>query len=113
MLAPLSITRSFVVDSGQELKLIQWHLLGLDPQLVVELSLSCSSDALDRRLQVGPSLPRYAKRVRTASVGPHARKGNLLRRPLLQKKSILGIKKEDGESPVQEAFVDVLHQVAF
>jgi hypothetical protein len=50
--------------------------------------------------------------VRTASICPHVREGDLLGRALLEEKAVLGIEEEDGESPVEEALVDVLHQVA-
>lgn len=112
MLAPLSITRSLVVDSGEELKLVQRHLLGLDAQLVVQLALSSTLHAPNSRIELRTSLTGNSKGVRTASVGPHIRESDLLGSTLLQKEAVLGVEEENGEGTVQETFVNVGHQVA-
>lgn len=40
-------------------------------------------------------------------------KGNLLRGTLLQEQSVLGVEEEDGKGAVQQALVDVLHEMAY
>ena len=42
MLAPFSIARGLIVDSGQELEVFDWNLSSLDTQFVIKLSLSCT-----------------------------------------------------------------------
>ena len=47
MLSPLSVTRRFVVNTGQETELIERNLLLLDTKLVVEFPLRRVLDALN------------------------------------------------------------------
>lgn len=50
--------------------------------------------------------------MRAAGIRPHVWEGDLLRSTLLKKESVLRVEKEDGECAVEEALVDVGHQVA-
>jgi hypothetical protein len=112
VLAPLAIARRLVVYPRQELEVVDGHLGGLDAELLVELADRRTSHALNRLLQSCASLSGNAQRVRAACVCPHVRECNLLGRSLLEEESVLGVEEEDGEGAVEEAFVDVLHQVA-
>lgn len=112
VLAPFPITRCLVVDARKESEVFQRHLLFFDSQLMVEFSLSRMFDALDTFCQVGAGLARDHERVRAACVCPHVGKGDLLGGTLLQKEFVLVIEEEDGEGSVEEALVDVGHQMA-
>lgn len=48
MLAPLSVAWSLIMDTGQEVEILDGDLLLLDTQLVVKFALSSSLDAHDR-----------------------------------------------------------------
>lgn len=63
VLAPLSITRSLVMDAGEEVEVFNWDLGRLDAQLVVEFSLSSAFDAHNGSIKGGASLARDAERV--------------------------------------------------
>lgn len=52
------------------------------------------------------------QRVRAARVRPAQREGDLGRRALLEQQLPLRIEEEDGEGAVQQAGLDVAHQVA-
>lgn len=112
VLAPLAVTRGDVVDAGQEVKLVQRDLVCLDSELLVKFALSGTLDTHDGGLEGGASLARNTKRVGAAGVGPHVGESNLLRGSLLQKQTVLVVEEEDGESTVQQALLNVLHQVA-
>lgn len=111
VLSPLAITRRLVVYPGQELELVERHLLRLDAQLVVQLALRGPLDAHDRGIELRTRLPGHAQRVRAAGVGPHVSEGDLLGGALLEQQTLVGVEEEDGEGTVQEAFVDVGHEV--
>ena len=53
------------------------------------------------------------QRVRAARIRPAQRKGDLGRRSLLQQQLPLRVEEEDGEGAVQQAGLDVAHQVAW
>lgn len=112
MLSPLAITRGLVVNPGEKLELFQWHLLGLNTQLVAELPLSSALHTQYSSIKLSTSLARDSKRMGAAGVGPHVREGDLLRGALLEQKAIVGVKQENGESAVEETLVDVGHQMA-
>lgn len=109
---PLAITRSLVVNSGEEFKLVQGHLLGLDAQLVAQLPLRRALHSNNGGIQLGASLSRNPKRVGAAGVGPHVGEGNLLGGALLQQQALVGVEEEDGKGTVKKTLVDVGHQVA-
>lgn len=101
------------MDSGQEVEILKGHLLLVDAQLVLQLALGStlrSSDGVD---QVCASLGGNAQRVRAAGVGPHVGERNLLSGALLEQQLVLVVEEEDGKGTVQEALVDVGHQVAY
>jgi hypothetical protein len=100
------------VNASQEVELVQRDLVCLDSKLLVEFALSSTLDAHDSGFQGRAGLGGNTKRVRAAGVGPHVGEGDLLRGSLLQKKAVLVVEEEDGESAVQETLLDVLHQVA-
>mgnify|MGYP007054562521 CR=1 FL=1 len=112
VLSPLAVARRLVVYPGQEVELVQRHLLRLDAQLVVQLALRGPLDAQDRGVELRAGLPRDTQRVRTAGVGPQVRESDLLGGALLEQQTLVGVEEEDGEGAVQETLVDVGHQVA-
>lgn len=112
MLPPLPITRRLIMDPREELKLVQRQLLRRNPQFLLQLPLRRALHPQNRRVQLRPRLPGDAQRVRAASVGPHIREGDFLRRALLKEKTFVGIEEEDGEGTVEEAAVDVVHNMA-
>lgn len=131
VLSPLAVTGCLVVDAGKEMEFVQWDLLCLDSQLLVEFPLCCALDSHNGSFQGGASLAGDAERVRATGVGPHvllfdkqlswAQSGiygltwesNLLGCALLQEQAVLAVKKENGECAVEQSLVDVLHQVAW
>lgn len=112
VLSPLAVTWGLVVDSGEELKLVQWHLLRLDAQLVVQFPLRCALHTQDSCIQLRASLSRDAQRMGAAGIGPHVGEGNLLGGALLQEQALIGIEQENGKGTMKEVLVDVAHQVA-
>lgn len=112
VLAPLAIARGLVVDAGQEVEVVEGHLLLLDTELMIQLAPRRILDATDGVGQVGSRFGRHVQRVGAARVGPHVGEGNLFRRALLQKQLVLVVEEEDGEGSVEEALVDVGHKVA-
>lgn len=112
MLTPLAITRRLVVDSGEELKLVQRHLLRLDTQLMVQFPLRSTLHTNDSSVQLRASLSGDSQRVRAAGIGPHVGEGNFFGGALLQEQALVGIEQEYGKRTVEETFVDVCHQVA-
>ncbi|KAI6769309.1 hypothetical protein HG531_010413 [Fusarium graminearum] len=113
MLTPHSVTGSLVVNTGQEVKVLEGDLLLLDTQFMLKLALGSSLDTRDRVLESGTSLGRDVKRVRAASVGPHVGEGDLLGGALLEEELVLVVKEEDGEGTVKEALVNVGHEMAW
>lgn len=113
MLTPHSVTGSLVVNTGQEVKVLEGDLLLLDTQFMLKLALGSSLDTRDRVLESGTSLGRDVKRVRAASVGPHVGEGDLLSGALLEEELVLVVKEEDGEGTVKEALVNVGHEMAW
>jgi hypothetical protein len=112
VLAPLAITGCLVVYPREEVKLLNGHLFRVDAKLLLQLALRRALYALDGQGQGGASLGRDSQRVGAACVGPEIGECDLLGRSLLQEQAVLGVEEEDGERAVQEAFVDVLHEVA-
>ena len=112
MLSPLAVAGRLVVDACQETELVKGHLFLLDAELVLELALCGTLDALDGVLEVGACLAGNAKGVRAAGVGPHVGERDLLRSALLEKQLVLIVEEEDGEGAVQETLFNVGHQVA-
>jgi hypothetical protein len=112
MLSPLAITGGFVVNPSEKLKLVQWHLLGLDTQLVTELPLSSALHTQYSSIKLGTSLARNSKRVGAAGVGPHVREGDLLGGALLEQKAIVGVEQENRESAMEKTLVNIGHQMA-
>lgn len=53
------------------------------------------------------------ERYREREIRKHTWKGNLLRGTLLQEQSVLRVEEEDGKGAVQQALVDVLHEMAY
>lgn len=112
VLTPRAITRGLVVNSGEELKLVQRHLLRLDAQLVVQFPLRSALNTQNSSIKLCTSLSRDTQWVGTAGVGPHVGEGNLLGGALLQKQTLVGVEQENGKGTVEETLVDVGHQVA-
>lgn len=100
------------MDAREEVEILQGHLLLLYTKLVVQFPLRRPLHALDALGQVGARLARNHERVRAAGVGPHVGEGDLLRGALLQEELVLVVEEEDGEGAVEEAFVDVGHEMA-
>lgn len=100
------------MDSSQELELLNWHLLILDSQFLLQLSPGRPLNTKYGIRQLRASLPRYSEWMGAASISPHPRKGNLFVCSLLQQKTTLLIEKEDAEGSVEKALVDVGHQMA-
>lgn len=113
VLAPFTVAGGLVVDSCQEVKVLERDLLLLDTQLVVELSLRRALDAVDGVGQGRARLARDVQRVGAASVGPQVGEGNLLFGALLEEQLVLVVEEEDGEGSVEEALVDVGHEMAY
>lgn len=113
MLAPFAVAGGLVVDAGEELELLNGNLLLLDAELVVQLALGGALGALDSIGQVGAALARDAQRVGAASVCPHVGEGNFLGGALLEEQLVLVVEEEDGKSAVEEALVDVGHEMAY
>jgi hypothetical protein len=112
MFTPLSITRSLVVDAGQEVEVLEGNLLLLDTQFMLKLALGSSLDTSDRVLKSRTSLGRDVKRVGAASIGPHVGEGDLLGGALLKEELVFVVEEEDGEGAMKEALVDVGHEMA-
>lgn len=113
VLTPLAVAVSLVVDTGQEVEILKGYLLLLDAQFLVKFALSGPLDSHNRIGKVGASLSRHAQGVGAAGIGPHIGEGDFLRRALLEKELILVVEKEDRESPVKKALLDVCHEVAW
>jgi hypothetical protein len=101
MFTPFAIAWGLVVYPRQELEVIDRHLCRRDAELVIELAHCRPTNALYRSIKSNASLPWYAQRVRTASIGPHVRKRDLLGCTLLQEKPVLRVEEEDGESAME------------
>ena len=99
--------------SRQEFELLQRDLLSLDSQFVAKLPLSSSAHALNGSIELGSSLAWDAQGVGAAGIRPQVRERNLFRSALLKKKSLFGVKEEYGKGTVEEALVDVRHQMAW
>ena len=100
------------MDARQVLELVDGRLRGRDPELVLELPRG--RDAHAELLRLDLLLREVIEWVRAACVRPHVRERDLLRRTLLQEKLSVGRPEhEGGEGAMQEALVDVLHQVAY
>lgn len=84
MLTPLSVAGSLVVNSGQEVELLERNLLLLDAQLVVKLALSGPLDAINGILEARSRLGGDVEGVGAAGVGPHVGEGDLLGGALLE-----------------------------
>lgn len=114
MLAPFPVRGRKVVDAREEGEIRDGDLGGRDAQLVVQFALRGAFGALDVRGQVAVAgLGRVCERVRAAGVGPHVGEGDLLGGALLEEQFLgRGVEDEGGEGAVQEALVDVAHQVA-
>jgi hypothetical protein len=63
MFSPFSITRGKIVNASQKLEFINGHLLCLDSQFLVQLSLSGSLDTFDCSRQLCTGLSGNTKRV--------------------------------------------------
>jgi hypothetical protein len=113
VLSPLAVARSLVVDAREEAEVLKRHLGRVDAQLVLELALGRALDARDSLLEVGAALAGDAQRVRAARVGPHVGESDLLGGALLEEQPVLVVEEEDGEGAVEEALVDVGHEVAW
>jgi len=109
---PFTVTGSLVVDTGEEVEVLNRKLVRLDSKLVIQLPYSGTLNTLNSGVERGTRLSWYAQRMGAACVGPHIRKGNLLRGALLEEKSVFRIEEEDGKGAVQQTLVDVLHQMA-
>ena len=111
MFSPQAIARSKVVYAREVLEAVDGRLAGRDAELVLELAARGDAHAaLARLLALGGEV---VERVRAARVRPHVRERDLLRRALLQEQlPVARPEDERGEGAVQEALVDVLHQVA-
>lgn len=101
------------MDPREILKLVQRHLLGLDAQLLFQLALRSSLHAQHGGVQLGAGLAGDAQGVRAAGIRPHVGEGDFLGGALLEQQAVVGVEQEDGEGAVQQAFVDVGHQVAW
>ncbi len=114
VLCPLSITaRCLVVDAGQEVEVLEWHLLRLDTELVFQLAAGSVLHTRHGLGQLRATLSWDTQWMGAAGVGPHIWESYLLGSTLLEEKSVLGVEKEDRECAVEETFVDVGHQMAF
>lgn len=129
MLSPLTITGGQIMNSGQKLELVEGHLLGLDAKLMLQLALSSIADTYClspcQSSAHHPSGPIFTKLilfnqfrssvqgVRAASVGPHVGESDLLGGTLLKQELVVGVEQEDTKGTVQEASVDVGHQMAY
>jgi hypothetical protein len=100
------------VDASEELELLDWHLLRLDTQLVVQLPLRRAFHALNCRIELGTGLAGDAQGVGAAGIGPHIGEGDLLSGALLEQKAVLRVKEENGKGTVKETLVNVGHQMA-
>lgn len=112
MLAPFAVAGSLVVDAGEETEVLDGDLLLLDAELVVELALGSALDAHDGVGEVGAGLAGDAERVGAAGVCPHVGEGDLLGGALLEEELVLVVEEEDGKGAVEEALVDVGHEMA-
>lgn len=112
VLTPLAITRRLVVNSGEELKLVQRHLLRLDAQLMVQFPLRSTLHTNYSSVQLRASFSGNSQWVGAAGVGPHVGEGDFLGGALLQEQAFVGVEQEYGKRTVEETFVDVGHQVA-
>lgn len=97
--------------SGQKLKLIQGNLLSLDSKFVAEFPLRSSAHALHCSFQPSSGLAWDAQGMGAAGIRPQVGEGDFFRRALLEKKSLFRIEEEYGEGTVEEAFVDVGHEM--
>lgn len=112
MLSPLSVAWSFVVDSGEELELLDWYLFGLNSELVVQFPLRSTFHAHDSGVKFSASLSGDSQGVGAAGVGPHVREGDLLAGALLEQEALVGIEQENGKGAMKESLIDVGHQMA-
>lgn len=112
VLSPLAITGRLVVDAGEELELVQRHLLWLDTQLVFQLALRRALHTQHGRIELRARLSGDAQGVGAAGVRPHVGEGDLLGRTLLKQQALVRVEEENGEGTVEEAAINVGHQVA-
>ena len=96
----------------QVLEPVDGGLAARDAELVLELAARGDAHAALPFLLA--FLRKVVERVRAARVRPHVGERDLLARALLQEQlPVRGPEDERGEGAVQEALVDVLHQVAW
>lgn len=110
MLAPHPVGRRKVVDPRQVLEPIDGRLRWRDPEFMLELARRRDAHTELRLLDL---LRREViQRVRAAGVRPHVRECDLLGRALLEEQlSVRRPEHERGERAVQQALVDVLHEM--
>ena len=114
MLSPLSVTAwRLVVDAGQEVEVLEWNLLWLNAELVLQLATRSVFDTRNGVWKVVTALSWNTQRVRAAGVGPHIWEGDLLGSALLEQELVVLVEKEDGECAVEESLVDIGHKVAW
>jgi hypothetical protein len=113
MLSPLSITRSLIVYSREELELVQGYLLRLNSQLMLEFPLRSPLHAHNSGIQLRASLSSDSEGMRAASICPHIRECYLLGGALLKEQALVGIEEENGEGTVKKAPVNVGHEMAY
>lgn len=114
VLPPLAVRGGEVVDAREEVEALHGDLRRRDPQLVVELADGGPLGPLDVADQVPLARLRGVRQgVGAAGVGPHVWEGDLFRRPLLQQQLLRPrVEHERRKGPVQQAPVDVGHEVA-
>ena len=79
---------------------------------MVKLATGRVLDAENGVGEVGARLGGHTEGVRAAGVGPHIGEGDLFRGALLEQQLVLVVEEEDGEGSVEEALVDVCHEMA-
>ena len=114
VLAPLAVRGREVVDAGEKVKGGGGHLRGRDAEFVTELALGGAFGALDAGGEVAVAgFGGVGQWVRAAGVGPHVGEGDLFAGALLEEELVRGwVEEEDAEGAVEEALVDVAHEVA-
>ena len=107
---PHAVGRGEIVYSGEILELAHRSLTTWDPQLMLELPGGGDFDSQLVRFHL--FFLKVIQGMRTTGVGPHIRERDLLRSSLLEEQlTIGGSEYESRECTVQQAFVDILHQV--
>lgn len=99
------------MNASEVLELVDGRLTGRNAELV--LKLPRGRDAHTELVLLDLLLRKVIKRMRATCVGPHVREGDLLRGPLLQQElAVRRPEDERGEGAMEQALVDVLHEVA-